>query len=224
MAVIRKNGRIEYAYVIAADHGIVDRLIFAVHQFYGRGFRLVICKEADIDVARLSERFIMCLHTVRDLVAELHDRRRVRAVFFLLFIAAITSSISLLEVIVAYMTEELHVTRKRAIAYTATAICITGSLCALSMIPDSILTIDGKSLFDLCDSLSSNIMMPLGALFIVLFAGWVLSPIRLRNEMTNHLQYGMTIFPVIRFMIRFVIPIVILLLFLNQIGLFGRLP
>lgn len=144
--------------------------------------------------------------------------------FFLLFIAAITSSISLLEVIVAYMTEELHITRKRAIAYTATAICITGSLCALSMIPDSILMIDGKSLFDLCDSLSSNIMMPLGALFIVLFAGWVLSPIRLRNEMTNHLQYGITIFPVIRFMIRFVIPVVILLLFLNQVGLFGRLP
>lgn len=144
--------------------------------------------------------------------------------FFLLFIAAITSSISLLEVIVAYMTEELHITRKRAIAYTASAICVTGSLCALSMIPNSILTVDGKSLFDLCDSLSSNILMPLGALFIVLFAGWILSPIKLRNEMTNHLQYGITIFPVIRFMIRFVIPVVILLLFLNQIGLFGRLP
>ena len=139
--------------------------------------------------------------------------------FFLLFVAAITSSISLLEVIVLYMTEELRLSRKRAIFYTASAITVTGSLCALSMMPGSKLSVAGMNLFDLCDQLSSNVLMPLGGLLIVLFTGWVFSPVKFRNEFTSNLQYGVKIFPLIRFLIKFVIPVVIAILFLNRIGL-----
>ena len=139
--------------------------------------------------------------------------------FFLLFVAAITSSISLLEVIVLYLTEELRLSRKRAIFYTASAITVTGSLCALSMMPGSKLSVAGMNLFDLCDQLSSNMLMPLGGLLIVLFTGWVFSPVKFRNEFTSNLQYGVKIFPLIRFLIKFVIPVVIAILFLNRIGL-----
>ena len=63
------------------------------------------------------------------------------------------------------------------------------------------------------------LMMPLGGLFIVLFAGWVLSPRKLRDEMTSGLKYGTRVFPVVRFLIRFVIPVVIGILFASRIGL-----
>ena len=95
----------------------------------------------------------------------------------------------------------------------------TGSLCALSMMPGSKLSVAGMNLFDLCDQLSSNVLMPLGGLLIVLFTGWVFSPVKFRNEFTSNLQYGVKIFPLIRFLIKFVIPVVIAILFLNRIGL-----
>ncbi|WP_300286923.1 sodium-dependent transporter [uncultured Alistipes sp.] len=138
--------------------------------------------------------------------------------FFLLFLAAITSSVSLMEVIVAYLSEEFPVGRKRAVALTAGTVAVTGSLCALSMIPSSALTVGGMNLFDLCDALSSNVMMPLGGLLIVLFAGWVLSPAKLRRELTGGMRYGTRVYPFVRFLIRFVIPVLILLLFLNRTG------
>ena len=86
------------------------------------------------------------------------------------------------------------------------------------MIPSSALTVGGMNLFDLCDALSSNVMMPLGGLLIVLFAGWVLSPAKLRRELTGGMRYGTRVYPLVRFLIRFVIPVLILLLFLNRTG------
>ena len=139
--------------------------------------------------------------------------------FVLLFLAAITSSVSLLEVIIAYLSEEMRITRSKAIVCTACTVAATGSLSALSMMPGSKLSVAGMNLFDLCDQLSSNMLMPLGGLLIVLFTGWVFSPVKFRNEFTSNLQYGVKIFPLIRFLIKFVIPVVIAILFLNRIGL-----
>lgn len=138
--------------------------------------------------------------------------------FFLLFLAAITSSVSLMEVIVSYFSEEFPVGRKRATIYTGAMVAVTGSLCALSMIPGSRLTVGGMNLFDLCDMLSSNIMMPLGGLLIVLFTGWVLSPAKLRRELTGGMRYGTGIYPFVRLLIRYLIPVVILILFLDKTG------
>ena len=75
------------------------------------------------------------------------------------------------------------------------------------MMPGSKLSVAGMNLFDLCDQLSSNVLMPLGGLLIVLFTGWVFSPVKFRNEFTSNLQYGVKIFPLIRFLIKFVIPV-----------------
>lgn len=158
--------------------------------------------------------------TLPNVFARMSGGYVISVVFFvLLFLAAITSSVSLLEVIIAYLSEEMRITRSKAIVCTACTVAATGSLSALSMMPGSVLTIGGKNLFDLCDSLSSNLMMPLGGLFIVLFAGWVLSPRKLRDEMTSGLKYGTRVFPVVRFLIRFVIPVVIGILFASRIGL-----
>ena len=86
--------------------------------------------------------------------------------------------------------------------------------------PGSSLTILGENLFNTFDSLSSNILMPLGGLLIVLFTGWVLKPAKFKAELTSDYTFGLRLYPIVRFLIRFVIPLVILLLLLDQIGLF----
>ena len=141
------------------------------------------------------------------------------AFFTLLFLAAITSSISMFEVIAAYLTEELHISRPKAVIGVLITILCTGSLCALSQRSDSTLLIGNTNLFDACDHLSSNILMPLGGLLIVIFTGWFFSPQKLRDELTNHLTTNRWSYPVIRLLIKFVVPVVIALLFLTQIGL-----
>ncbi len=159
--------------------------------------------------------------TLPNIFAQMTGGYFISIIFFtLLFLAAITSSISLFEVSTAYFSEEMRLGRRKAVLLVGGTTIITSTLCALSQMPGSKLTILGHNLFDTFDSLSSNIMMPLGGLLIVLFTGWVLSPSKFKNELTNQQTCGLRLFPIVRFLIRFVIPVVILLLFLNLIGLF----
>lgn len=139
--------------------------------------------------------------------------------FFLLFLAAITSIVSLFEVVTAYLTEEKNLSRKRAARYVAVALTITGSMCVLSQGDGTGFRIAERSLFDWCDTISATVMMPVGGLLIVFFAGWVMKKEVFRNELTSEGRYGKRIFPLLYTLIRFVIPIVIAILFLDQIGL-----
>ena len=158
--------------------------------------------------------------TLPNIFAQMPGGYWIAIVFFvLLFLAAITSSISMFEVIAAYLTEELRMSRPKAVVGVLVTILVTGSLCALSQRPGSSLHIGSMNLFDLCDYLSSNVLMPLGGLLIVIFTGWVFSPEKLRNELTNNLTVNQWCYPAIRLLIRFVVPVVITLLFLTQIGI-----
>lgn len=85
------------------------------------------------------------------------------AIFFLLLlVAALTSGISLLEVVTAYFVDELKWPRRRAALVFGTVIAILGSFCAVN-----------GAFFDLLDSLASNWLLPLGGLFIAFFVGWI---------------------------------------------------
>lgn len=143
----------------------------------------------------------------------------VAIVFFVLLIfAAMTSVFSLLEVLVAYFSEEFKVSRRTATAVTFGIIAVLAVLCALSQIPGSGIGLAGMTLFDLFDYTSSNFVLPLGGLLIVVFAGWVLDRTVLRNQLTGGGMYGVRLYSAIRFMIRFVIPLAIAMMFLNLIG------
>ncbi len=143
------------------------------------------------------------------------------AFFAILFMAAITSSVSLVEAIVAWLSEEFRMTRRRALAIATGTIFLLGSLCALSQIEGSGLRVLGMDIFDLFDHTSSTVLMPLGALSIVLFAGWVMDRGMLKAQLTSDGQNAQRLFGPLRFMIKYVCAVVIALLFLNQIGLIG---
>ena len=141
--------------------------------------------------------------------------------FAALLVAAMTSSISMLEVAVAYLVEEKKFSRVWA-CITLFVLCwIVGALCSLSFGPLSDIRINGDNLFDFLDSLSSNVLMTLGSLFTVLFVGWRLKRTDIYDEFTNGgtLSTNARIFGVLWFLIRYICPLAIISIFL--VGIFG---
>ena len=142
------------------------------------------------------------------------------SVFFVsLFIAAVTSGISLIEVITAYATEELKLSRKSSVIITFVIVAIFGSLSSLSQGVLKDFTLFGKGFFDMFDYLSSNILLPLGGLLIVIFTGWVLKKGVVKDELSSGGRYNVPIFGVIMFVIKYIAPIAITLIFLSSLGL-----
>ncbi|MBR5103244.1 MAG: sodium-dependent transporter [Bacteroidales bacterium] len=146
----------------------------------------------------------------------------VAILFFLaLLVAALTSSISMLEVAVAYLVEEKKFSRAGACSLLFAICWIVGALCSLSFGPLSHIQIDGGNLFDFFDNLSSNILMTLGSLLTVLFVGWRMKKTDVYDEFTNGgtLSRNARIFGVLWFLIRYICPLTIITIFLS--GLFS---
>lgn len=139
--------------------------------------------------------------------------------FILLAIAALTSTISILEIVVAYVSEELKLSRKKATIVSATLIYMLGIFCTLSQGPLDNLGLFGKNLFSIFDYLAANIILPLGALIIAVFTGWFLGKRNVRDEITNGGLFKGRLFSTFMTIIRFVAPIAIAIVFLNGLGL-----
>lgn len=137
--------------------------------------------------------------------------------FIALLVAALTSSISMLEVAVAFLVEEKKFSRVAA-CLTLFAICwVIGALCSLSFGPLSHIQIGGGNIFDFFDNLSSNILMTLGSLLTVLFVGWRLKKTDIYDEFTNGgtMSTNVRIFGVLWFLIRYICPLAVLLIFVS---------
>jgi len=135
--------------------------------------------------------------------------------FVLLAVAALTSTISLLEVIVAYFVEELHMKRRWATVVAALGCMAVGVFASLSLKNDSGLTIGGMSFFDSLDFLSAKILLPVGAFFIVLFVGWIMGKSKFFEEITNDGKLKLSVKSVIYFIIKFIAPLAIALIFIS---------
>jgi len=138
--------------------------------------------------------------------------------FILVAIAALTSTISLLEVVVAYFTEEFSLPRRKATILLSLVIFIMGIPAALSFGPLSEFTMFGKTYFDLFDFTSSNIMLPLGGLVISLFAGWAWGVKNVINEATNDGTIRFVFKEFYGFSTRYIAPIGIVIVLLHAIG------
>ncbi len=127
--------------------------------------------------------------------------------FFLsVLVAALTSSISLLEVGVAYLVEEKGVSRRTATISLAILTWLLGIMCSLS-----------GGFFDFLDHLCSDWLMPLGGLLFTLFVGWKMSKADVRDEFTNGGTRNVGIFNIAYFLIRYITPACILGTFLASL-------
>jgi len=129
--------------------------------------------------------------------------------FLLLCFAAISSTLSVLEVIVAYFSEQLGMTRKRAAILAMISVSFLGILCTVS-----------SGVFDFFNA-SPDLLLPLGGFLIVVFIGWFLAKDSLRTELSSDGKYGTAYYGLYIFLVRFVAPLAIALLF--GLGVYSKL-
>lgn len=151
--------------------------------------------------------------------------------FILLVLASLTSTISLLEVITAFVHEEVRVTlpkrirlhtsqpaetvlhqqyriaRPFAVTVISIGIITLGIFCAYSLGEKSSLTVFGMNFFDFLDFITAKLMMPIGGIFISLFTGWYLDKKILAAELSNAGTIPLRFFKTYRFILRFIAPL-----------------
>lgn len=143
------------------------------------------------------------------------------AVFFLLLvIAALTSTISLHEVITAYLHEEWHLSRRAAAWTTTAATMALGTVASLSLGVLGGWKICGLNIFDSLDFITANILLPVGGFFTCIFVGWVLDQQILKAQISNNGALKFRIYRLYIFLLRYVCPIILLLIFLDNLGVF----
>lgn len=143
------------------------------------------------------------------------------SIFFLLVIvAALTSTISIHEVVAAYLHEELKLKRSLANWISTSGMFVLATLASLSFSVLSGVKIFGLTFFDLFDYVTSNLLLPIGGLMTSIFVGWVLDKSFLQKELTNDGKLSGRIVPIVRFMLRWVCPIIVLSIFLDTLGVF----
>ena len=137
--------------------------------------------------------------------------------FVLLFLAALTSAVSLMEVVVAYLVEERKMKRVVAVIITTIAATILGSICAISQIEGSSLHIGGSNVFDALDNFTSSYMLTISGFLIVVYAGWFMPSEKFKTEVIKNSSTALRVYHIFRFIIRYIAPIAIILVFLSKI-------
>ena len=137
--------------------------------------------------------------------------------FLLLVIATLTSTISLLEVIVAALTEETKLSRTKAAILGALGTAVIGVLATLSFRAGSPLHLGGRSVFDLLDHITAMYFMPLGGLLIVLFVGWRMKHRDSLDELTNGGTLKAGLAKAILFIVKYIAPVAIAVIFVSQL-------
>ena len=129
--------------------------------------------------------------------------------FILLAIAGLTSTIAMLEVIVAYLSEELHLSRKKATVIASAVTMLIGMFASLSLMEHTPFKIDGFAFNDFLDFFTSNILLPVGGLLTVIFLGWRLGKAQFFDELTNEGKLKSPLKYVIFFIIRYLAPLAV---------------
>jgi NSS family neurotransmitter:Na+ symporter len=131
--------------------------------------------------------------------------------YVLLALAALTSTISLHEVV--------NFTRGKAARLVTTGCILLGILCSLSLGVTKEFTIFGLGMFDLFDFVTAKLMLPLGGLLISIFTGWYLDKKLVWSEITNNGTLKVPTYKLIIFILKYVAPIAISVIFINELGL-----
>lgn len=142
------------------------------------------------------------------------------AFFVLTAIASTTAMLSMVEVPIAILTEELKLKRRLAVMLTTSLMFLVG---VLTTHPDAIfgtVEVAGKNLFDLFDYLSSNLLLPLGGLLITLFVAYFTKKESIREELTNGGEIGNGKFvDALLFVLKYITPVLLIIVFLNALGI-----
>lgn len=158
----------------------------------------------------------LMFETLPKVFAEMKGGVIIGAVFFLMvFVAALTSSISLMETVVAIIQDKLKMKRVVALLVVLGFSLVLGVLSALGYSSLSNIRIIGMQFLDFFDFLSNNVLMPVVALFTCIFVGYILKPSAIVQEVELSGKFReKKLFSV---MIRYVCPVFIILILVSSI-------
>ena len=131
--------------------------------------------------------------------------------FILLFFAAITSSISLIEPAISFLIEKYSFSRAEATIRLSSLTWFIGIGTLLSFNYLSDVTFFEMTFFDLLDTFTSKFMLPLGGLLMAIFVGFIVK----KKIVYEELEMNKTLFNFWRFIIKFIAPVAVTLIFIN---------
>lgn len=140
--------------------------------------------------------------------------------YVLLVLATLTSAISLHEVPTAYISEAWNVKRTHAATIVTIICCLLGILCSLSMGILSDVTLFDKNIFELFDYTTTTLMLPLCGILITVFIGWKVNKYLIVSELTNNTYKNTAVVNIIVWILKYVAPLLLIVTFLNGLGLF----
>ncbi len=139
--------------------------------------------------------------------------------FLLLLLASLTSTISIHEIAIAFLVDEKGMSRRKATVINCSIVFVLAIVSSLSFGVLSEFKIAGMTFFELLDYLASNIVMPLGGLFISIFIGWKVKRVFITSELTNDGTLRSHMIQLTILSLRYIAPASIILIFLNSIGI-----
>ena len=156
--------------------------------------------------------------TLPEIFAQMGGTRIWSSLFFLLLtVAAFTSTISLAEVSVAFMEKRADMSRAKAVLTVTLPLLILSPICSLSVGPWSEYTICGLTIFDFLDTVTTNIMLPVGGILLCIYMGWVAPKSFFRREITNNGALRSRALSIIYFIVRWIAPILIAIILMWQL-------
>ncbi|MCH5238643.1 MAG: sodium-dependent transporter [Muribaculaceae bacterium] len=136
--------------------------------------------------------------------------------FLLLLVAAVTSTISLAEVSVAFVSDRFKLSRKKSCWVVMLPLVALSTLCSLSQGPLSHIRIFSLNFFDLLDTVATNLMLPTAAIITCGFIGWILPKKILRNQLTNNGRINPYLSRVVGWVIRWLAPFLIAIILIAK--------
>ncbi len=137
--------------------------------------------------------------------------------FALLVVAALTSTVSIAEVPIAFLSDTFKMSRRKACLWTIIPLFVFCSICSLSLGPWADFTVFGKTIFDLLDYFTSNILLPIVAIGVCIYVGYVLPRSFFFNETSNGGSVKFRLAPMFYWFIRIVAPVLLLAVFANKL-------
>ena len=137
--------------------------------------------------------------------------------FALLVVAALTSTVSIAEVPIAFLSETFKMSRRKACLWTLLPMAGFSTVCAMSLGPWADVTVAGMTIFDFLDYFTSNILLPVAAIGVCIYVGYVLPKSFFIREMRNGGGVRFRLAPLFYWFVRIVAPVLILAAFVNKL-------
>ncbi len=141
------------------------------------------------------------------------------AFFLLLVIAALTSTIAQHEVATSYLIDEWKMSRAKAAIVVTLLIGFLASAAALSLSVWSGYRLFDMRIFDVLDKFTANLLIPLGGFFTSIFAGWYMDRKLLQDQLTNYGTFNISLYRGVVFLLKYICPIIMLIIFLDNTGI-----